>query len=149
VVSRPLFLLMLRAMRVGARRLERVRKLLGAGESPKLEALRTAAAGPDILVLHGAALRVPQRPLQALARRFVSEDRARFSVDTGAIDWQDYLCRIHMTGLNRYALRRALARSRAAAVPSRSISSSTHIKNNEQERHGGQQQQQSTQPQRQ
>jgi hypothetical protein len=43
--------------------------------------------------------------LQALAQRFGSEDRARFSVDTGAIDWQDYLCRIHMTGLNRYALR--------------------------------------------
>jgi hypothetical protein len=41
VVSRPLFLLMLRAMRVGATSWSVVRKLLGAGESPKLEALRT------------------------------------------------------------------------------------------------------------
>jgi hypothetical protein len=58
----------------------------------------------------------------ALARRFVSEDRARFSVDSSAIDWQEYLCRIHMAGLNRYALRprapkSAEAQAAAAAVP--------------------------------
>jgi hypothetical protein len=35
VVSRPLFLLMLRAMRVGAGGWSGMRKLLGAGESPR------------------------------------------------------------------------------------------------------------------
>jgi thioester reductase-like protein len=106
VVSRPLFLLMLRAMRIGATSWSAVRKLLGAGESPKLEALRTT----QLLALTFSFYTAPRYVfrsdrLQGLAQRFSSEDRARYSVDTGAIDWQDYLCRIHMTGLNRYALR--------------------------------------------
>jgi hypothetical protein len=106
VVSRPLFLLMLRAMRIGATSWSAVRKLLGAGESPKLEAVRTT----QLLALTFSFYTAPRYVfrsdrLQALAQRFSSEDRARYSVDTAAIDWQDYLCRIHMAGLNRYALR--------------------------------------------
>jgi hypothetical protein len=27
-------------------------------------------------------------------------------VDARLIDWEDYLCRVHLAGLNRYALRR-------------------------------------------
>ncbi len=106
VVSRPLFLLMLRAMRIGAGSWNAVRKLLGAGESPKLEALRTT----QLLALTFSFYTAPRYVfrndrLHALAQRFSSEDRARYSVDAGVIDWSEYLCRIHMTGLNRYALR--------------------------------------------
>jgi hypothetical protein len=34
-----------------------------------------------------------------------------YPVDPRAIDWEDYLCRVHMTGLNRYALKRKEARA--------------------------------------
>jgi len=106
VVSRPLFLLMLRAMRMGAGSWSAVRKLLGAGESPKLDALRTTQLLALTFSFYTAPRYVFQNDrLQALAQRFGSEDQARYSVNTGAIDWRDYLCRIHMTGLNRYALR--------------------------------------------
>jgi thioester reductase-like protein len=122
VVSRPAFLLMLRAMRIGARAWSGVRRLLGAGESPKLEALRTT----QLLALTFSFYTAPRyvfhnTSLMALAQRFGSEDRARYMVDPSAIDWKEYLCRIHMAGLNRYALRPRSPKSveaAAAAAPS-------------------------------
>jgi thioester reductase-like protein len=122
VVSRPVFLLMLKAMRISAGAWSGVRRLLGAGESPKLEALRTT----QLLALTFSFYTAPRyvfhnRSLMALAQRFGSEDRARYIVDPGVIDWKDYLCRIHMTGLNRYALRPRSPKSleaAAAAAPS-------------------------------
>lgn len=106
VVSRPAFLLMLRAMRIGAGAWSGVRKLLGASESPSLEALRTT----QLLALTFSFYTAPRYifhsdRLQALAQRFGAEDQSCYSVDTRAIDWQDYLCRVHMAGLNHYALR--------------------------------------------
>jgi hypothetical protein len=52
--------------------------------------------------------------LLALAARFGEDERARYPVDARLIDWEDYLCRVHMAGLNRYALKRKEART---AVP--------------------------------
>ena len=117
VVSRPVFLLMLRAMRLGASGWSGVRKLLGAGESPRLEALRTT----QLLALTFSFYTAPRYVfhndrLQALAQRFSSEDQARYNVDAGTIDWREYLCRIHMTGLNRYALRPRSPKSVEAAA---------------------------------
>ena len=120
VVSRPVFLLMLRAMRLATGAWSGVRKLLGAGESPKMEALRTT----QLLALTFSFYTAPRYVfhndrLMALAQRFDSEDRARFPVDPAAIDWRDYLCRVHMAGLNRYALRPRAPKSveaRAAAA---------------------------------
>ncbi|WP_229260271.1 SDR family oxidoreductase [Duganella alba] len=120
VVGRPVFLLMLRAMRIAAAGWSGVRKLLGASESPKLEALRTT----QLLALTFSFYTAPRYVfhsdrLQALAQRFGSEDQARYSVDTRAIDWQDYLCRVHMAGLNRYALRPRSATPPAPAAMTR------------------------------
>jgi hypothetical protein len=117
VVSRPVFLLMLRAMRLAALGWSGIRTVLGAGESPRLEALRTT----QLLALTFSFYTAPRYVfhndrLQALARRFGAEDRAAFSVDTAAIDWRDYLCRIHMAGLNRYALRPRAPKSVEAAA---------------------------------
>ncbi|MYM22031.1 sugar nucleotide-binding protein [Duganella sp. FT135W] len=123
VVSRPLFLLMLRAMRIGAASWSGVRKLLGAGESPKLEALRTTQLLALTFSFYTAPRYIFQSDrLQALAQRFSSEDQARYNVDAGAINWSEYLCRIHMIGLNRYALRprapkSAEGKAAAADVP--------------------------------
>jgi hypothetical protein len=44
--------------------------------------------------------------LLALAKRFGEQEAAIYPVDARLVDWEDYLCRIHMAGLNRYALRR-------------------------------------------
>jgi thioester reductase-like protein len=123
VVSRPLFLLILRAMSFGAAGWSGVRKLLGAGESPKLEALRTTQLLALTFSFYTAPRYIFQSDrLQALAQRFSNEDQQRYNVDTAAIDWRDYLCRIHMTGLNRYALRprapkSAEGKAAAADVP--------------------------------
>jgi len=117
VVSRPVFLLMLRAMSLGATAWSGVRRLLGAGDSPKLEALRTT----QLLALTFSFYTAPRyvfhnKSLMALAQRFGSEDRARYMVDPAVIDWPEYLCRIHMTGLNRYALRPRSPKSVEAAA---------------------------------
>ncbi|GJI93765.1 hypothetical protein RugamoR57_04830 [Duganella caerulea] len=117
VVSRPVFLLMLRAMSLGATAWSGVRRLLGAGDSPKLEALRTT----QLLALTFSFYTAPRyvfhnKSLMELAQRFGSEDRARYGVDPAVIDWPDYLCRIHMTGLNRYALRPRSPKSVEAAA---------------------------------
>src|SRR5471032_890305 len=117
VVSRPVFLLMLRAMSLGATAWSGVRRLLGAGESPKLEAMRTT----QLLALTFSFYTAPRyvfhnKALLALAQRFGSEDRARYMVDPAIIDWPYYLCRIHMPGLNRYALRPRSPKSLEAAA---------------------------------
>ncbi|MYM39742.1 fatty acyl-CoA reductase [Duganella qianjiadongensis] len=123
VVSRPVFLLLLRAMRLAATGWSGIRRLLGAGDTPRLEALRTT----QLLALTFSFYTAPRytfhnSSLMALARRFGSEERARFNVDSTRIDWREYLCHIHMAGLNRYALRprapkSAEAQAAAAAVP--------------------------------
>ncbi|MEL7447876.1 MAG: SDR family oxidoreductase [Pseudomonadota bacterium] len=43
--------------------------------------------------------------LQALHRRFPSDDRARLPVDTEGLDWRVYIRDIHLPGLHRFALR--------------------------------------------
>jgi alcohol-forming fatty acyl-CoA reductase len=118
VVSRPVFLLMLRAMRAGTGAWNGVRRLLGAGESPALEALRTTQTLAVTFSFYTAPrYRFHNNRLMALARRFSAEDAARFPVDPAQIDWPDYLCRVHMGGLNRYALRpRGVSRAAAAAA---------------------------------
>ncbi|MBE96937.1 MULTISPECIES: fatty acyl-CoA reductase [Pseudomonadota] len=53
--------------------------------------------------------------LMALASRMGKLDRVLFPVDARQIDWQLYLCKIHLGGLNRYALKeRKLYSLRAA-----------------------------------
>jgi hypothetical protein len=47
----------------------------------------------------------------ALAARYGAEQQATYPVDPRLIDWEDYLCRVHMAGLNRYALKRKEARA--------------------------------------
>ena len=41
-----------------------------------------------------------------LTARCGEEAGRLYPVDARLIDWEDYLCRVHMAGLNRYALRR-------------------------------------------
>lgn len=119
VVSRRTFLLVLNAMRLGAGLWSAARRLVGANpETAAMEALRTTHLLALTFSFYAAPrYRFHNTGLQALARRFGPDDAARFPVDTGLIDWPDYLCRIHMTGLNRYALRNRRVPAAAKPVP--------------------------------
>ena len=85
-----------------------LRRLAGApGATRALEKLRTTR----LLALTFAFYAHPRyrfhnAGLLALAARFGEEARRLYPVDARLVDWEDYLCRVHMAGLNRYALRR-------------------------------------------
>ena len=93
---------------LGATAWNGLRRLAGApGATRALEKLRTTR----LLALTFAFYAHPRyrfhnAELLALAARCGEEARRLYPVDARLIDWEDYLCRIHMAGLNRYALRR-------------------------------------------
>ena len=96
------------AVGLGATLWNGLRRLAGApGATRALEKLRTTR----LLALTFAFYAHPRyrfhnAELLALAARCGEEARRLYPVDARLIDWEEYLCRIHMAGLNRYALRR-------------------------------------------
>jgi len=108
VVGNSSFRLMLGAMRAGALAWSGVRRMLGAeGESKAMEKMRTTQTLAITFSFYTQPrYRFHNKELIALSRRFRSQDKALFPVDAKLINWPEYLCRIHMAGLNRYALRR-------------------------------------------
>ncbi len=123
VVSRPAFLLMLRAGGAAAGAWDALRRTLGAGPSPALDKVRTTRQLAATFSFYTAPqYRFHNTRLMALAQRFGGADRERYPVDAALIDWNDYLCRIHMAGLNRYALRpRAAGGAQAAPRPAAAV----------------------------
>lgn len=94
-----------------------LRRLTGSGDAPALDALRTThTLALTFSFYTRPRYRFQSHGLLALAQRFSETDRRLFPVDASVIDWEDYLCRVHMTGLNRYALRRRPSNGRNAAV---------------------------------
>lgn len=112
VVGNGTFRLILGAMRAGVGAWSMARRLLGAeSESKSMERFRTTQTLAITFSFYTQpSYRFHNTQLLALAQRFSAEDGARFPVDARLINWQDYLCRIHMAGLNRYALRRKEAK---------------------------------------
>ena len=108
VVSRPLFLLALSIMGIGLTVWGTLRRLVGIkGESMAMDALRTTQTLAQTFSFYTApSYRFHNTRLMELSQRFDSADKASFPVDARRIDWRDYLCRVHMAGLNQYALRR-------------------------------------------
>ncbi|KQY15904.1 dehydrogenase [Massilia sp. Root133] len=119
------------AFGIGATAWNGLRRLAGApGALHALDKLRTTR----LLALTFAFYAHPRyrfhnASLLALAARFGEEARRLYPVDARLVDWEDYLCRIHMAGLNRYALRRrdavpeepAAAAAAAAAAPAAGV----------------------------
>jgi hypothetical protein len=125
-VGEGTFRFVMGAFGLGATAWNGLRRLVGApGATRALEKLRTTR----LLALTFAFYAHPRyrfhnAGLLALAARFGEEARRLYPVDARLIDWEDYLCRIHMAGLNRYALRRRdavpempVAAAAAATVP--------------------------------
>jgi alcohol-forming fatty acyl-CoA reductase len=119
-VGEGTFRFLLGAFCIGAVAWNGLRRLAGApGATRALEKLRTTR----LLALTFAFYAHPRyrfhnAELLALAARFGEDARRLYPVDARLIDWEDYLCRVHMAGLNRYALRRrdAVADAVAAAA---------------------------------
>jgi len=105
-VSRPLFSAAITGARVPLKLADRLMKRFGAGHDLKLlrnlEATRTLATifgfytAPDYIFRNDRLL--------ALAARMGNADLKAFPVDARRIDWPVYLRKIHLGGLNRYAL---------------------------------------------
>jgi fatty acyl-CoA reductase len=85
-----------------------LRRLIGIkGESPAMDALRTTQTLARTFSFYTTpSYRFHNSSLMQLAQRFESTDKAGFPVDARLIDWPDYLCHMHMAGLNQFALRR-------------------------------------------
>lgn len=120
LVGRTAFLLMLRASGAGLALWHGLRSLLGAPAEPEaLQALRTTQTLALTFSFYTAPrYRFHNTQLLALAQRFSAAERQSFPVDARLIDWEDYLCRVHMAGLNRYALRARPAPSPALEIDS-------------------------------
>jgi hypothetical protein len=95
-----------------------LRRLAGRpGETPAMEKLRTTRLLAITFSFYAQPhCRFRNDGLLALAQRFGAAGRALFPVDARLIDWEDYLCRVHMAGLNRYALKRKEARAMQPAT---------------------------------
>lgn len=112
VVGNVRFRLAMAGVALGALAWSGLRRLAGQpGETPAMEKLRTTRLLAITFSFYAQPrYRFRNEGLLALAARFGIEERALYPVDARRIDWEDYLCRVHMAGLNRYALKRKEAR---------------------------------------
>jgi fatty acyl-CoA reductase len=116
VVGNVRFRLAMAGVALGALAWSGLRRLAGQpGETPAMEKLRTTRLLAITFSFYAQPrYRFHNERLLALAGRFGDIERALYPVDAGLIDWEDYLCRVHMAGLNRYALKRKEARAAQA-----------------------------------
>jgi len=116
-VGEGTFRIALGAFACGATAWNGLRRLAGApGATRALEKLRTTR----LLALTFAFYAHPRyrfhnAGLLGLAARCGAAAARLYPVDARLIDWEDYLCRVHLAGLNRYALRRRDALPAASA----------------------------------
>ncbi|WP_137937540.1 fatty acyl-CoA reductase [Chitinivorax sp. B] len=105
-VSRTTFLAGLVFAKLGLSLIGKIRRLLGAVDSwPALEALQTTQTLATVFSFYTSPRYVfHNEQLMNLADRMGELDKQLFPVDARLIDWPTYLCKIHMAGLNRYAL---------------------------------------------
>jgi nucleoside-diphosphate-sugar epimerase len=118
VVGNTRFRLAMAGVALGALAWSALRRLAGQpGETPAMEKLRTTRLLAITFSFYAQPrYRFHNSALQALAGRFGKAEQAAYPVDPRLIDWEDYLCRVHMAGLNRYALKRKEARAAQPAV---------------------------------
>jgi nucleoside-diphosphate-sugar epimerase len=113
VVGNARFRLAMAGVALGALAWSGLRRLAGApGETPAMEKLRTTRLLAITFSFYAQPrYRFHNDQLLALASRFGQAEQALYPVDARLIDWEDYLCKVHMAGLNRYALKRKEARA--------------------------------------
>jgi len=113
-VPRTLFLAYLALGLAGATAAHRLARVLGFGGAPRwLEAMQTTRELAIVFSFYTSPHYVfESRRLLALAASFEQADRQRFEVDARCYDWPEYIARVHLPGLERYAVK-----DRAAEAP--------------------------------
>lgn len=106
-VNRALFDLVISGVRLPLSLTDRVLKLLGNSRDLKmLRNLDTTQSLATIFGFYTAPDYIFRNDeLMALANRMGEVDKGLFPVDARLIDWELYLRKIHLAGLNRYALK--------------------------------------------
>lgn len=106
-VTRPVFLATMRVMKLVLGAVSVARKMLGLKPSfATLEAFKTTHELAVVFSFYTSPSYTFQNTeLQALQAQMCEHDRRVFSTDARQIDWTDYMGRIHLAGLNRFALK--------------------------------------------
>jgi len=106
-VPRGVFVAWLAAAHALACAANRMARAMGAREDMALfERLRTTRELAVVFSFYTSPNYVfDSRRLTALAERFDAADRWRFEVDPRCFDWSHYVRRVHLPGLERFALR--------------------------------------------
>ena len=106
-VNRKLFDRVVGGVRVSLALADRALKLIG--QPREIVALRNLDVTRSLATIFGAYTAPDyvfhNDRLLALAERMGAADKVLFPVDPIVIDWKNYIQRIHLAGLNRYALR--------------------------------------------
>jgi nucleoside-diphosphate-sugar epimerase len=118
-VPRPLFLAYLAAAGALVGTANGVARLLGASRPLALhEALQTTRQLAVVFSFYTAPRCVyDNQQLLALAASLDERDRRRFEVDARCVDWREYVQRVHLPGLERFAVRGEAAAAADAAEP--------------------------------
>ncbi|MDP3654970.1 MAG: fatty acyl-CoA reductase [Rhodoferax sp.] len=106
-VTRPVFLATMRVMKLALGAIAWARTIVGLKPSfATLEAFNTTHELAVVFSFYTSPHYTFQNTqLQALEAQMCEHDRRVFSVDARQIDWADYMGRIHLAGLNRFALK--------------------------------------------
>jgi len=116
---RPLFVSYLAAAHGAARVLNTASRWMGARKNLALfDALETTRELAVVFSFYTAPDYVfDSRRLLAMASEFCDADRSRFDVDALAFDWPQYVTKVHLPGLERYAVKDRNAEPAAESVP--------------------------------
>ncbi|MBK7049384.1 MAG: SDR family oxidoreductase [Rhodoferax sp.] len=106
-VNRSVFLSAMAGVRMAIETVGRVCKLFGAAGALRITDALNITHNLSVVFSFYTSPRYcfHSEKLVSLAERMSESDRDMFPVDAQMIDWQDYVCQIHVPGLNKYALR--------------------------------------------
>lgn len=106
-VNRSVFLSAMAGVRMAIETVGRFCKLFGAAGALRITDALNITHNLSVVFSFYTSPRYcfHSEKLVALAERMSESDRDMFPVDAQMIDWQDYVCQIHVPGLNKYALR--------------------------------------------
>ena len=107
MVSKNVFLGMMNTIKLPLTALNKVGKLFGLNIQDKtLDNIETAMNLSTVFSFYSEPkYRFHNEQLIALSQRVSKTERSLFPVDAQLIDWDRYIRKIHIPGLNRYALK--------------------------------------------
>lgn len=106
-VNRSVFLTAMAGLQLAVAGIGRLSKLFGASNTLKITDALNITHNLSVVFSFYTSPRYVfhSTKLVGLAARMSDADRETFPVDAGIINWQEYVCKIHVPGLNKYALR--------------------------------------------